>query len=134
MDRQTMVAAAVCLLAGCDTDPYNLKPSPLVVDRIEAQLEGRPCIGALERWERHYSYGRGIDLLRDRGVRRDRITFEFSEAGIYNYQSRRIISRYGSDLDERQRRIAYGEYDVPSGRLTVYTCGWNNYPDDETAG
>jgi hypothetical protein len=103
-------------------------PPVELVDRIEAQLAGRPCIGALADWERYFSYGLGGDPSVDGGVRRDRVFFTFNQAGIYEYRSRRII---GSPqwLDERQMRHAFGYYDVTSGRLTVSRCGLNQTPE-----
>lgn len=137
MDRASAAAVTLsCLLAGCnDADPFNLRPSPILVERIEAQLSGRPCIGALERWERHYGYGMGGDYLSaDKGVERDRVTFALVEAGVYGFQSRRLILsarewRLGTDM--RQMRFAFGDYDVSSERITIQHCGWNHEPDGE---
>jgi len=116
-----------------ETDPRDLRPATELVDRIEARLAGRPCIGALDRWERHYGYGLGGDHRSpDQGVERDRITFAFVQAGIYGFRSRRLIlsaREWRIGTDSRQMRFAFGEYDVPSGRLTVHGCGGNSDPD-----
>ena len=141
--RRLLLACLMPLAAACAREPAAPMPPPNgstpqppseplppieLVDRIESQLAGRPCIGALADWERNFSYGHGGDQRRERGIERDRVVFVFREAGMYQYRSQRII---GSPemLDERQMKVAVGEYDLLSGRLTVDACGLNNRPD-----
>jgi hypothetical protein len=133
MHRLRLAALTLPIAAcSCEADPRDLRPPVELVERIEAQLAGRPCFGALNRWERHYGYGMGGDHRSpDRGVERNRITFTFVQAGIYGFRPRRLIesAREGLGIDERQMRFAFGEYDVPTRRLTVHGCGWNQDPD-----
>ena len=103
--------------------PAEPMPKVADVDRLEAQLAGRPCIGSLDQWSRRYTFGHGGDQRSPDGdVDRNRIVFKLDQAGIYHYRAGRTILVLIDGLDERPRRQAYGEYDVPSGRLTVLGC------------
>src|SRR4051812_36881781 len=120
------------LLAGCsDPDARDARPGTLAIDRIERLLAGQPCIGALDRWERHYGYGLGGDYRSpDHGVERDRITWAYVQAGVYGFRPRRLVesAHEGLGIDERQMRFAFGDYYVSSGRLVIHSCGWNSDP------
>src|SRR6185436_11774777 len=100
------------LLASC-SDPDSARyavPGTLVIDRIERQLAARPCVGALDRWERHFYYA----YASDPGLRidRNRVGFTFIEASRAPYRPRRVM--YGPDLDEVSPPTAWGEYHVAS--------------------
>jgi hypothetical protein len=102
------------LLASC-SDPYSARhavPGTLVIDRVERQLARLPCIGALDRWERHFEYG---------DAERTRIEFTFIEASRPPYWQRRVLR--GPDLDEVSPRTAWGGYHVASGQLFLVSCG-----------
>jgi len=124
------------LLASCNSRPASYAaPGTLAIDRIERQLAGRPCIGALDGWERHYSFGLGGDYRSsEQGLERNRIVFAYLQAGVYGFRARRVIGEEGElGTDERQMRFARGEYDVPSGRLILHHCGWNADPQGRGA-
>jgi hypothetical protein len=131
---RALASAAILLLGSAcsrEQDARTLKPPAELVDRIERQLPRFPCIGPLSRWERHYGYGSGGDDGQPNGgVERDRIVFTFVQAGIYGYRAKRLIdaSMEGPGIDERQMRVAFGEYDVRSRRLVLIRCGWNQTP------
>jgi hypothetical protein len=124
----------VLLGAACsrEVDPRDLRPSVELVDRIEAQLASRPCFAPLNQWERRFRYGMGGDYRSaDRGIERDRITFSFAQAGIFEFRSRRLVlsandEDQGPGTDSRDYKFAFGDYDIPSGRLTVHGCGSNS--------
>jgi hypothetical protein len=126
-------AFALMLLSACGerAGPDEAKPGTILIDRIERQLAGRPCIGALDRWERHYAFGgEPDDPTWGQGhvhADRDRISFAFMEAGRYEFRSRRVIETPASgSIDDRPMRFAFGEYHVASGRLFVHACGGNS--------
>jgi hypothetical protein len=130
--RHSALAGLMLLGAACSRgppDPRDLRPPIDLVDRIEARLAGRGCIGALDRWERHFGHGMGGDQrLPDRGVERGRIVFAFRQAGIYGFRGERLIQsarEWDVGTDSRQMRFAFGEYDVPNDRVTVHGCGEN---------
>jgi hypothetical protein len=123
------------LLACCsDRPPWDeAVPGMLVIDRIERQLAGRPCIGALDGWERRYQYAVAPESVgpgsAGERANRDRINFTFVEAGRNGFRPRRIIQTIvAGDLDERPMRFVMGEYHVTSGLLFVHVCGQNAAP------
>jgi hypothetical protein len=125
------------LLAGCSVpDARDARPGTLAIDRIERELAGRSCFGALDGWERHYSFGQGGDHRSpDHGVERDRITWSYVQAGVYGFRPGRVLENTyeGLGTDERQMRFAFGDYYVSSGTLVVYSCGWNTDPQGRGA-
>ena len=128
MDSRTCLAFVLMLLSGCSAAaPSNEGiPGTLIVGRIERLLAGRPCIGALEGWERHYSFGHRADSgLVDRNV----IEFSFLEAGIDGFRAQRRLDRIDDGfIYDGLARVALGEYHVASGRLFVHFCGRNGEP------
>ena len=119
---------APLLLASCSdqNDARYAVPGTLVMDRIERQLAGRPCIGALDRWERHYEYAFDFSDPALTRVDRNIVNFAYSEAGVDPYRSRRVLEGVG--IDERYMRFMWGEYHVRSGALFVHSCGHNSEP------
>jgi hypothetical protein len=124
MAWKTLPLCVLPLLASCsDPDAWGeAKPGTLEIDRIERQLVRLPCVGALDRWERHFeyalAYGQPETVMR---ADRNRISFTFIEATREPYRPRRIL--YGPDLDEVSPPAVWGEYHVASGRIFLLTCG-----------
>ena len=114
-----LLAVASCSL------PYGwdeAKPGTLVIGRIERQLAALPCIGTLDRWERHFSFPYAyLEAATGTRVDRNAIFFEFVEASRPPYRPRRVLQ--GADLDEVAPRTAWGEYHIASDSLFLLTCG-----------
>jgi hypothetical protein len=123
MAWKTLPSGVLMLLASC-SDPGSREhgvPGTLVMDRIERQLVALPCVGALDRWERHFYYAYDVGDPRPARLDRNRVAFVFIEAGHHQYGARRVMSP--EDLDERTMRTLWGEYHVASDRLFLVTCG-----------
>jgi hypothetical protein len=116
-----LVLSISCAPRGADDSP-----AAAAVDRLEQVLEGKPCIGQLSDWERRYTYG---IKLPDGGVDRSVIEFHFFEAGVDNFQNRRIRQRNADIfLYDGGARVAFGEMKVATGEVTIDSCG-PNWPD-----
>jgi hypothetical protein len=103
---------------------YEPRPSEQMVDRLEAKLAGRPCIGRLKRWVRDYSFALG----KDGGADRKNIHFTFRPAsGWAHPPGRRIIGLHEGGIDDSRTITARGKYDVAADRATLEYCG-PNYP------
>lgn len=112
------------LAAGCDgTDDPRRRPSPQVVDRIEALLARQPCIGQLQRWSRSYSYGADA---RSGALYDSIVEFDLEEAGQAGVRPGRYVTEPNSQpLNDAPIKIAWGDYDLETGVLTVGSCGPN---------
>ena len=120
MGWRTLSIGVLLLLASCtdQDDPRYAVPGTLMIDRIERALATLPCVGALDRWERHYYYTRPLgDSWR---VDRNRIAFSLIEASRPPYSPRRVL--YGEDLDEVSPPTVSGEFHVASGRFILLAC------------
>lgn len=113
---------ALRMEAALDT---QLRPTDELLNRIETRLMANPCIGALDRWARRYSYG----LDHDRGgLDTDTVWFSMHEAGAYEFRSGRAVlspREFGSTVDDRPYRFAAGRFDVHLNQVTVEHCGPN---------
>jgi hypothetical protein len=110
MAWKTLPSGVLMLLASC-SDPGSREhgvPGTLVMDRIERQLVALPCVGALDRWERHFYYAYDVGDPRSVRLDRNRVAFVFIEAGHHQYRARRVMSP---------------EYHIASDRLFLVTCG-----------
>lgn len=116
------------LLASC-SDPAgsdDAVPGMIVIGRLERQLVGRPCIGALDRWERHYFYGYGP---RRPAVDRNLIHVVYFEAGVDGFRSERRIERLDDLLIyDGLALYASGSFHPDTGAVTVDFCGPSNAP------
>lgn len=84
----------------------------------------------MDDWTRHYFYPSERDAKRgDMPVRtldRARVAFSYDQAGVWG----RVPGQHSTTAermavyDHRQRRIAYGIFNLETGRLTAYHCGW----------
>ena len=122
MDWKAFWTCALMLVASCSGRAAwdEGKPGTILIGRIERELEGRPCIGALDQWERHYAFDGGPP---DSPVDRNVIFFSYRQAGVEGFRPQRRI-QYLEDLFYLGRaRSVLGEYHVASGRLFVHACG-----------
>ena len=122
------LAATGSVLAARPPVPRRIGPAPPIalVDRLEAELEADPCVGPLGRWNRTYEYA-----ARDVNQRRDALAFKLVEAnGTSTKPGREILRSYvgGGEIavDDRPVKMAWGLYDIATGRLTMEHCG-NNF-------
>jgi len=114
------------------------------MDRVEAALAKIPCVGDLSRWDRRYYYPpsfeseeawTALEEQRDpepSSYDRNFIEIDLREAGFEEFgRGRKSYSNYppgAIDTDDRSYRIAYGSYDVKSGKLDLAACGPNMTP------
>ena len=131
--------AVLLLLSACVS--REGKPTEAEMDRIEKQLERVPCVGRLVNWERRYLYhpeysdvevDTAIKEAREprrSGYDRSKIEIHLRQANFEEFgEGRKSYADYPpdmSDTDDRTYRIAYGSYDLTSGRLDIADCGLN---------
>ena len=127
------------LLSACAA--REVKPTDVEMDRIEAQLAQVPCVGSLADWERIYLYhpdyfAEEVDAAikegrepRRSGYDRTKIEIHMRHANFEEFgEGRKSYVDYPpglTDTDDRAYRIAYGSYDVKTGKLDLATCGAN---------
>jgi hypothetical protein len=133
---------ALLLLSACAA--REIKPTEAEMDRIEAQLAQVPCVGRLADWERIYLYhpdyfAEEVDAAikegrapRRSGYDRTKIEIHMRQANFEEFgEGRKSYVDYPpglADTDDRAYRIAYGSYDVKSGKLDLAACGPNMTP------
>ena len=110
------------LMAAATTD----RPSAALVSRIEALALRDSCVGSLDRWWREYAFAvtygpKGIE------VHRNVVQVSMIEAGHHGHRAGRFIVAEPAppELDDSQFKLAFGEYDIASGRFTRWVCGQN---------
>ncbi|KQZ60725.1 hypothetical protein ASD67_15555 [Sphingopyxis sp. Root1497] len=119
----------------------EVKPTEPEMDRIEVQLAQMPCVGRLADWERIYLYhpdyfAEEVDAAiregrapRRSGYDRTKIEIHLRQANFEEFgEGRKSYADYPrglADTDDRAYRIAYGSYDVKSGKLDLAACGAN---------
>ncbi len=105
------------------------------MDRIETALATNDCVGDLRNWERRYVYHREFSakptasgapegwLAPDSSL----IKIELSEADFEEFSSRRVSTVQSDNIgiDDRRYKVAFGQFDLTTGRLTVSFCGPN---------
>jgi hypothetical protein len=99
------------------------RPTPQLVDHIEALLAQVPCIGDLNRWSRSYGY----NMLPEKSVDTGIVDFHLEEAGTPGVKPGRHITAPDSwvNLDDRPIKMAEGDYDLKEDRMRVGFCGNN---------
>ncbi len=141
--RGGVLILAMSLLAGCHApDPplQNLttdeifaalerhpKPPYQLLDRIEARLEGKPCIGRLDGWERIYSYDTQPTTDRSAPVRKlideRHVLLDFRQ--VAPGAGRRILGMPGVSGHDAPVKIVLGRYDRTSDKVWIDVCGEN---------
>jgi hypothetical protein len=98
------------------------RPTPQLVDHIEALLVRSPCIGDLKRWSRSYAY----DMLPERTVDTGIVDFHFEEAGAENVKAGRHVSApFMANIDDRPIKMVDGDYDIREDRIRIGWCAQN---------
>jgi hypothetical protein len=119
----------VAAVTGCD---YQSGPLPNNADvaRVDRALSQVPCIGKPELWQREYQYR---TTLRNLPVSlwwldRNTIDFhltkagEFADAGVHPKTPDPPFARI---VDDTPTDLAWGSYNLRSGRLQMDFCGPN---------
>jgi len=116
------VIALMMLTAEASAD----RPSVALVNRIEALALRDSCVRPLDQWWRQYvfavTYG-----PKGREVHRNVVQVSMIEAGHNGHRAGRFIVAQPAppELDDSQFKLAFGEYDIASGRFTRWVCGQN---------
>jgi hypothetical protein len=104
------------------------KPSEAAVSRIESLTSKYACVGALDRWHREFQFQQRRGTV-NRGV----VSVLYVEAGHRGLPAGRFVTEpRNRRFDDTQHRVAGGEYDIASDRLTEWECGCN-FPPYEAA-
>lgn len=102
-------------------------PPEHLVHHIERLMAREACVGNLSRWERIYQYwpqGGGR-----RGADETVVDISYKQAGVAGYKAGRRITHDEFELDGPQARYVFARYNIPTGRLSDVTCGWNCGPE-----
>jgi len=132
----------ILVLSSCAA--REVKPTEAEMDRVEAALSESPCIGDLADWERRYYYSpkyfaEELDAAIKEGreprpSRRNKsiVEFDLREAHFEEFGSgRKSYADYppgSADNDDRAYRVAWGGYDLKTGKLQMADCGPNVSP------
>jgi len=131
----TLIAAVVGFFAL--KDAMTPRPRAIEVDEIERRLSKIPCVGPLHQWQRTYKYDIQCwecgSLVSPRPRNLDRIIVEYDQAGLADFEDRRIITS-GESLGLNvvlyhwnfETRGVSATYDISSDRLR-YRC-WTDPP------
>jgi hypothetical protein len=99
------------------------RPTPQLVEHVEALLAQVHCIGDLNRWSRSYAY----DMMPENTVDTGIVDFHLDEAGTPGVKPGRHITEPDSwvSQDDRPIKMAFGDYDLQEDRVRVAFCGNN---------
>jgi hypothetical protein len=99
------------------------------VDEIEALLSQNPCVGNIQQWARFYEWRQAKD-----GIDTSVVEIDLRQAGVFGFTSGRLIRSRDPSLgpgeiiikaDDRNYRVAFGSYQVETGKLELDSCGQN---------
>jgi hypothetical protein len=122
----TMLALNLTACGG-PTGVIPRAPRSRVADDIEAKLAKVPCVGQIDRWERHYSFASKLGSRRFREYDYRHVLIAFYQAGFEEFRSRRVF-HHGAEpvrLDDRAYNLVFGDYDIPTHTVSIWTCGPN---------
>jgi hypothetical protein len=117
-----LIAAAASCRPGSEDKgaegAFDGRPSAASVADIERRMANRPCVGALDQWERLYAFSQ-----KDRNV----ISFQYREAGRFGFRkgAERRASEDWYNLDDRPYRVVFGSFDQRNSTIKVAYCGLN---------
>lgn len=97
-------------------------PSVSAVAALEQGLAKIECVGPLDQWQRQYAFS-----VRTTTVDETVIDFELKQAGRAGITSSLIRTHPGAFLgnDDTPTKMAAGQYDTRSGKITLDFCGEN---------
>jgi hypothetical protein len=129
-----LLPIAVSLSACWSSGPLRRSPDTRLVDAVESKLRKVPCVGSLDRWERHFTYSSKWSFLAyvlslgtsDRWFDYSKLRVRFYQAGFEEFRTGRIIGQEKPPAaDDREFNLVFGDYDIPSHTLTIWACGPN---------
>ncbi len=136
--RWVVVSVVLLSLAACgSTGPWPRTPDARLVDEIELKLPSVPCVGPMQRWERHYHFGSKPSSLAslltfgtsDRWFNYRSLDIGYFQAGFEEFRARRIRHHGFNEkqlvLDDRDYDLVFGHYDIPTHTAYLWACGPN---------
>src|SRR4051794_34575586 len=133
--RLLLWSVMLLALAACGaTGPLSKAPDARLANEIEAKLRTVPCVGSMNRWERHYTFSSKPSLRAaamtfgssNRWFNYNVIDIAFYQAGFEEYREGRYLgdSRLPG-ADDRQYDLVFGHYDIPTHTASLWACGPN---------
>ena len=140
----------VLYLASCSEGPVPRLPSKSAIERLEQRLAKHPCVGSLDRWERHYTFKSepvladyvggsilgisvwrafrwydyrtiDVDLMGTGRMARPEMRLEATQP---RFQRHAVIPRYQGWIDDSGGPAVLGFYNIKADRLDVWVgCG-----------
>jgi hypothetical protein len=122
-------------------------PSVALADRIDRVLAREPCIGSVNAWtSRYYLWGRSFWTYPAFGIKwlgsdTSIVDFRFQKQAQMGYYPPAGRHRLRADqnpfgLDSSEQRYAWGSFNVRTGEVSDFDCGWNSgrpwSPADDT--
>jgi predicted small lipoprotein YifL len=133
--RLLNVLPVMFALTACGaTGPLPRTPDARLADEIEAKLRNIPCVGPMDRWERHYVYSSEPSILAtlmsfgtsDRWLNYQSIDIAYFQAGFEEFRGGRVLGRSRPpSADDRQYNLVFGHYDIPTHTAYIWACGPN---------
>lgn len=109
----------------------QLRPAQQVVSQIEVLLAKEPCIGALNRWSRIYAYDEDMP---NKTLYPGIVAFHLEAAGAFGVEPGLHVTEPNSWVrnDDTPIKMAWGDYEISTGKLTIEFCGNNVGPTTES--
>jgi hypothetical protein len=109
------------------------RPPQQVVNRVETLLAKEPCVGALNRWSRTYTYDEDMP---NRTLYPGIVAFHLKAAGAFGVEPGLHVTEPNSwvTIDDTPIKMVWGDYEVSKDRLTVGFCGPNVGPTMDDTG
>ena len=126
--RPLLLSAAALAAAACSAPPADrLVPENADIERLEASLDGHPCIGSLDGWERNYRFARkqGAFFWHSLNPDLDVIELHLRRAGSFTIQPMRNVLAPASSSDWPDSKgipFIEGRYNMNDERLQLPKC------------
>ena len=131
--RLLVLSPLLLAVSACGAEgPIARPPDSRVADEIEAKLLSLPCVGSMNRWERHYVYSSKPSALAalmtfgmsDRWFRYQSVDIAYYQAGFEEFRAGRVLGRDRPPMaDDRQYTLVFGHYDIPTHTAYLWACG-----------
>jgi hypothetical protein len=109
----------------CERYTAHRRPPNSLIDTVEARLASNPCVGALDRWQRLYSFANRRGGTR--GSDESRVAFSYRQAGVYGFHAERRVTapEVWQQVDDRRYDFIIGSFNIDTGKITIDYCGPN---------
>ncbi len=126
-----LLALSACGASG----PMPRMPNAKLANEIEAKLRAVPCVGSMNRWERHYEFvskpSRLARLLTlgksDRWFDYGIVEVSYYQAGYEEFRAGQVRSNGVSGMrfntDDRDYNVVFGHYDIGTRTASLWACG-----------